>query len=150
VIIPDMNLLIYAYTEGAPHHKAARLWWERLLNGQEPVGIPWSVMYAFVRLMTSARVLESPIGMSEALGIVDSWLKRPQVMPLSPGTRHVELFFGFLRSSGGSSNLTVTAAIAAIATEHKATIHSCDKDFLRFPGLSVVNPLKQQALAADQ
>jgi len=142
MIVPDVNLLIYAYSGGSFHHGKARPWWEGLLNGQEPVGMPWIVQYGFVRLMTNPRVLESPIGMVEALGIVDAWLRRPRVLPLSPGAKHMELLTTLLRSSGGGSNLTTDAAIAAIAMEHKAVLHSNDVDFLRFPGLMVANPLK--------
>ncbi len=38
MILPDINLLVYAYNRGAPHHVRARKWWEVLLNGSEPVG----------------------------------------------------------------------------------------------------------------
>jgi uncharacterized protein len=141
VIVPDVNLLIYAYCSGASHHEAARLWWEDSLNGDEPVGIPWLVIYGFVRLMTNHRVLESPIAMSEALDIAGSWLERPRVLTLAPGGRHMALLFSLLASSGGGSNLTTDAAIAAIAIERKARLYSNDVDFLRFPGLQVENPL---------
>jgi predicted nucleic acid-binding protein len=33
VIIPDINLLVYAHNEQAPQHAMAREWWENLLNG---------------------------------------------------------------------------------------------------------------------
>jgi Predicted nucleic acid-binding protein, contains PIN domain len=142
VIVPDVNLLIYAYCSGASHHEAARRWWEESLNGDEPVGIPWLVIYGFVRLMTNHRVLESPIAMSEALDIAGSWLERPRVLALAPGARHMALLSSLLASSGGGSNLTTDAAIAAIAIERKAKVCSNDVDFLRFPGLQVENPIK--------
>jgi hypothetical protein len=142
MIVPDVNLLIYAYASGSLYHAKARPWWEGLLNGAEPVGLAWVVIYGFIRLMTSLRVLESPIEIGDALSIVDSWLRRPQVLVLSPGSSHMELLTTLLRSSGGGSNLITDAAIAAIALEYKATIHSNDVDFLRFEGVVVENPLK--------
>ena len=33
------------------------------------------------------------------------------------------------------------AQLAALAAEHQATLHSCDADFSRFPGLRWHNPL---------
>ena len=39
MIIPDLNLLIYAYDQRAPQHPQAHLWWAQLLRGDEPVGI---------------------------------------------------------------------------------------------------------------
>jgi uncharacterized protein len=50
VILPDVNLLIYAYNEDAPHHAAAKSWWEDLLTHGRPVRIPWAVVFGFVRL----------------------------------------------------------------------------------------------------
>ena len=43
MIIPDLNLLIYAYDQRAPQHPQAHLWWAQLLRGDEPVEYPgWS------------------------------------------------------------------------------------------------------------
>lgn len=33
MIVPDLNLLLYAYNADAPEHHAARRWWEDLVNG---------------------------------------------------------------------------------------------------------------------
>ena len=52
MIVPDINLLVYAYNDGSTHHVAARRWWESLVNGTERVGVPWIVLTGFVRLMT--------------------------------------------------------------------------------------------------
>ena len=52
MIVPDINLLVYAYSEEAPLHAAARHWWEGLVNGHERIGLPWIVVAGFVRLMT--------------------------------------------------------------------------------------------------
>ena len=40
MIVPDVDLLVYAYNTGAPRHADARHWWEGLVNGVEIVGIP--------------------------------------------------------------------------------------------------------------
>ena len=40
MIVPDVNLLVYAYNDGAQWHAAARRWWEGLINGSERVGVP--------------------------------------------------------------------------------------------------------------
>ncbi len=45
MIVPDMNLLLYAYNDGAPYHEAAKRWWEGLLNGADRVGVPWVVCF---------------------------------------------------------------------------------------------------------
>ena len=60
MIVPDLNLLVYAYNDGALYHHSARGWWESLVNGVERVGIPWVVSTGFVRLMTHPKVLVYP------------------------------------------------------------------------------------------
>jgi toxin-antitoxin system PIN domain toxin len=141
MILPDVNLLIYAYNADAPHHDAARGWWEVLMNDEEPVGLPWMTALGFVRLMTSRRVLETPLAGAAAVGHVRTWLARPNVAILEPGPQHLEIFARLIEAAGTAGNLTTDAHLAAIAIEHQAELHSNDADFARFPGLRWQNPL---------
>ncbi len=84
MIVPDLNLLIYAHSDGAPHHDAARRWWEGLLNGVERVGVPWVVSTGFVRLMTHPRVLARPARPAEAVDYVREWFRFPQSSQSTP------------------------------------------------------------------
>ncbi|MCE2405872.1 MAG: VapC toxin family PIN domain ribonuclease, partial [Dehalococcoidia bacterium] len=85
MIVPDVNLLVYAHNDGGPYHVAARRWWEGLVNGGERVGVPWVVSAGFVRLMTHPRVLVHPATPSEAVDYVAEWFRFPHVMPINPG-----------------------------------------------------------------
>ncbi len=42
MILPDVNLLVYAYSANAPRHANARAWWERTMTEEAPVGLPWA------------------------------------------------------------------------------------------------------------
>ena len=145
MIIPDINLLVYAHNDQAPEHAKARTWWETTLNGRVPVGIPWISMSGFIRLMTHPRVLAQPLDIHQAIGHVRSWLAQPPVRILQPGANFEGLFLGYLAQLGTGGNLTTDAQLAALAVEHQAQLHSCDADFSRFPGLRWVNPLKRPA-----
>ena len=142
MILPDVNLLIYAYNRRAPHHAEARSWWEGLLNGTEPVGIPWAVVCGFLRIMTHPSVLEPPLSVERALEPVRAWLDRPLVQVLTPGPRHLEILQELLAGVGVAGNLTTDAHLAAIAIEHRCELHSNDTDFGRFPGLRWRDPLR--------
>jgi hypothetical protein len=72
MIIPDANLLIYAYDERSPFHAKARTWLEGLLNGEEVVGLCPVVLFAFVRIATNARAFVDPMTIGEASGHVRS------------------------------------------------------------------------------
>lgn len=141
MIVPDVNLLVYAYNADAPAHAGARAWWEELLSGDEPVGIPWAVLVGFVRLMTHPAVLMQPMPTGVALRHVRSWLAVRNVELLEPGPRHLELFERALEQAGVGGNLVTDAHLAAFAWENQAELHSNDADFGRFSGLRWRNPL---------
>jgi hypothetical protein len=142
MIIPDVNLLLYAYNEDAPWHAPARAWWESVLSGTECVGLPWVVGLGYLRLATNSRVLRDPWTPLEALGHIGSWLERPNVQLVQPGPRHLELLAHFAAEGLLSSELTTDAHIAALGVENHAIVYSNDADFSRFPGLRLRNPLK--------
>ncbi|HVU51966.1 MAG TPA: type II toxin-antitoxin system VapC family toxin [Polyangia bacterium] len=141
MIVPDVNLLLYAHLAAFREHAKAKAWWERTLNGTTAVGVGLPALFGFVRLATNRRVHEPPLSVEAALGHVDAWLERPHVQVLSPGPRHLELAFGLLRRAGAAANLTTDVQLAALALEHRAELHSNDGDFGRFAGLRWVNPL---------
>lgn len=141
MIVPDVNLLVYAYNRDAPRHAGARAWREELLNGERPVGIPWAVSCGFVRVMTHPAVLVTPLGPTEAVGRVRSWFEQPSVEVLEPGPRHLEILARLVAEVGVAGNLTTDAHLAAIAIEHQCELHSTDTDFARFSGLRWRNPL---------
>lgn len=141
MIVPDVNLLLHAYNVASPRHASARAWWEALLNGNGPVGLTWIAAGGFIRLTTHRAVLGNPLPAQVACAHVRSWLRRPAVGILQPGTRHAELLLGLLEQLGTAGNLTTDAQLAAIAIEFQAELHTTDADFARFPGLSWRNPL---------
>ena len=141
MIVPDLNLLVYAHNDRAPWHASARRWWEGLMNGTERVGVPWVVSTGFVRLMTSPAVLARPASPEEAIEHVAAWLRFRHVSPVNPGVDHLTHFASNLAAAGVGANLVTDAHIAAVAMEYQAEVHSNDSDFSRFPGLRWRNPL---------
>lgn len=142
MILPDINLLVYAYNADAPQHKAARNWWEDLLNSYQPVAIPWLVSHGFIRVMTHPRVLERPLRVEDALARVREWLEWSSVEVLVPGSRHLEILESLLGETGVGGNMVTDTVLAALAIEYQCEIHSNDNDFARFSGLRWKDPLK--------
>ena len=89
MIVPDINLLVYAHNDGAPYHDSARRWWEDLVNGSERVGVPWVVSTGFVRLMTHPRALVHPATPARAVDYVREWFRFPHIAPINPGADHL-------------------------------------------------------------
>ena len=142
MILVDANLLLYAYFPRAEQHERARVWLEEALSGPEPVGLSWSTILAFLRLGTSPRVFERPLSSAEAEAIVSSWLAEPAVTLVGPGERYWEILRGLLVDDQVTGPLVSDAALAALAIEHGATLASTDRDFVRFGGLRLTNPLQ--------
>jgi len=140
VILVDANVLIYAIDQDSPQHVSAREWLEQAFAGVEPIGLPWIVLLAFVRLVTRPAIVRHPLSAEAALAYVDEWLSLPAVQPVSPGSGHWAVLRTLLASTGTAGNLTTDAHIAALALELAAPICTADRDFLRFPGVKVVGP----------
>lgn len=142
MIIPDLNVLIYAHIRGASQHSVAVSWWEDLLSSHEEVGIVSPVALGFVRLVTGRRVITSPLTIDQAIDVVDSWLEQPNANYLADSAAIFTRACGLLRAVGAAGNLTTDAQIAAFAIEHDATVATNDADFTRFPDVRTVNPLR--------
>jgi uncharacterized protein len=141
MIVPDVNLLLYAEIDAYPMHRPARRWWEALLNGDRAVGIPAVCLFGFLRIATNRRVFNAPLAMEDAIGRVRAWLEQPNVSCIVPGTRHLDIALDLLARLGTGCNLTTDVQIASHALEHNGEVHSNDSDFSRFEGLRWINPL---------
>ncbi len=142
MIVPDINLLLYAEIDAFPQHVKARRWFEGVMNDSRQIGFAPVCVFGFIRLATNRRVLTDPLPVEDAIGRVERWLERPQANLLVAGTRHLETAFRLLRSLGTGGNLTTDVQIAAFAMEYGAEIFSNDSDFARFEGVRWVNPLR--------
>lgn len=137
MILPDINLLIYAYNLTAPDHAAAKAWWEDLMNREEEIGRPLNVALGFVRLMTNPRIIQPPMLLADALAEVRRWISATNVTMLHISDQH----WNNLEKIGWSGAALSDAHLAALAIENDAELHSNDTDFSQCPGLRWKNPL---------
>ena len=118
---------------------------EAAFNGAEPIALPWQTVLAFIRIATNPRAVAQPLAVSQACAIVDRWFQQPNVTTLAPA----EPFWPILREQlldGRITGLLVTDA--ALALEHGAMLCSTDRDFRRFRGLTLIDPLEPPTYAA--
>jgi len=141
MVLVDVNILIYAIDRDSPAHDRAHGWLENALSGGEAVGFSWIVLLAFLRLVTRPDVLVRPLDLESALAYVDEWLALPVARVVNPTESHWGVLRGLLADAGAAGNLTSDAHLAALCLEHNASLCSADHDFLRFPGLRLINPL---------
>ena len=140
MIVPDVNLLIYAINRDYPLHEKASAWLNEALVGDESVGFVWNVLIGFLRITTRAN-FPSALTVEQAFEAMNGWLSARNARIIHPGPRHRELLLQLLAVAGAGGNLVSDAHLAAIAIEHQAEVCSNDADFGRFPGLRWRNPL---------
>jgi hypothetical protein len=145
MIVPDINLLLYAYDSASPFHAKAAAWWQACLSGTEPIGLAQVVVFGFLRIGTNNRVFRNPLTPIEAAEHVRSWQSQPIVQILEPQAVHVAQVLKLLEALGTAGNLVTDAQLAALAIDHGAVLHTADSDFLRFRGLRWFNPITDVA-----
>jgi hypothetical protein len=144
VILVDANILLYAYNSTAPQHRACRKWLESALSEQAGIALSWPTILGFLRLSTDARVFRAPRSWDEAEVIVASWLEDPGVYVLQPGTEHWAILQAAIRDGQVRGPMIMDAHLAALAIEHGAVLCTNDRDFTRFTGLRLFNPLESE------
>lgn len=142
MIVPDSSLLLYAYDTTSPKHDDAKIWWSELLSGEEAVGLVYPVIFSFLRVSTNPRAFARPLSLAESAQAIQSWFDRQVVRLLIESQDHVAAVVELLTKAGSTGgNLVVDAQIAATAMAHNATVHTADRDFMRFSGLKSHYPL---------
>jgi toxin-antitoxin system PIN domain toxin len=143
VTLVDTNLLIYATFADAPEHERAREWLEaRLGEGEGTVALCWPIVYAFVRLITSARVF-GPHALLVGAGwaVAAAYLEQPAVRLVTPGAGHMAIAAELAATPGLRSDDVPDIEIAALAIEHGLVLASHDHGFRRFSRLRVIDPM---------
>jgi toxin-antitoxin system PIN domain toxin len=141
VIILDANILLYAWDSTSKFHVQARTWIENCFSDGSPVGIPWQSAAAFLRIVTNTRFPGDRYSIEEAVAIVDTWRRQPNVSLLAPGDRHWESLSRTLVEGQARGPMVTDAQLAALTMEHGGVLYTTDRDFARFPGLRWMNPL---------
>jgi toxin-antitoxin system PIN domain toxin len=98
-------------------------------------------MAGFLRVVTNSRVLRDPTPFDKAVHFVDALLAGPAVRRVAPAERHWDMFVDLCGRGDAKGNLISDAWLAAIAIEQGATLVTTDRDFRRFPGLRLEDPL---------
>ena|SRR5207249_2996534 len=141
MLIPDVNVLIYAFRVDSPRHDEYRKWLDQRLRSKEAFGLSDLVLSGVLRVLTHPRVFAPPTPSAPALAFVTALRQQPNVVLIHPGSRHWEIFTDLCRTSGARGNLIADAYHAALAIEHGAEWITTDRDYARFTGLRWKHPL---------
>lgn len=135
MILPDVNVLVYAFRQDSTQHVAARSWLSATVQGPEAYGMSPQVLASMIRLTTNRRVFASPDRLEDSLGFAKLLLDPPNCQIIEPGPRHWEIYTDLCRTAKAAGDLTQDAWFAAIAIESACEWITLDRDYARFPGL---------------
>lgn len=142
MIAVDSNLLVYAHREDSPWYDAAYACIVELAEGQGPWAIPWPCIHEFLAIVTHPRIYTPPTPLEKALDQVEAWLESPSLVLLSESEDYWQQLRSMLQSGRVSGPQVHDARIAALCQQHGVSeLWTIDRDFGRFPGLTVKNPL---------
>ena len=139
----DANLLVYGAMPAMPRHAGARRWLtDRLDDADGFVGLAWSSLYAFVRIVSNRRIMgDDAVDLPTAWAAADAYRRQSSVVIVEPGPGHAALAKELIATPGLSANDVPDVYLAALAIERGLTLATHDHGFARFAGLRWIDPL---------
>ena len=142
MIALDTNLLVYAHRQDSPFHGAAKGVVAALAEGRASWAIPWPCLHEFFAIATHARIYSPPSTPDQASLQIDAWLASPSLVLLAENEQHWSLLRGLIDKARVLGPMVHDARIAAMCLSHGVReLWSADRDFSRFSGLRIRNPL---------
>jgi len=142
LIAVDTNILIYAHRADSPFHSIALPRVAALAEGSASWAIPWPCLHEFLAIVTHPRIYAPPTPLARALDQLDAWLESPTLVLLAEATTHWPTLRALIAAGRVSGPRVHDARIVALCRDHGVRqLWSADRDFSRFAGIAVVNPL---------
>jgi len=145
MILPDVNLLIYATDDESEFHRASKAYLERILSSEQ-VLFSWHTITGFLRISTSPQASRRPLSIKAAVAVVDEWLALDNTHLINLEKKNWKLFSDILIDAQATGNLVMDAHLAAVSVALGAKLATTDRDFSRFPRLTTVNPFSKLSL----
>lgn len=140
MILPDVNVLIYAFRQDAPHHGLCRPWLEAAVAGEAPFALSPLVLAAVVRIATNPRIFRMPSSIEEGFRFCNYLRDQPHCHIVEPADRHWSVFQRLCVEADIRGPRVTDAWFAALAIEAGCEWITLDRDYARFPGLKWAAP----------
>ena len=140
MILPDVNVLIYAFRSDSTDHAQYKGWLSEVVNGVAPYGVAPQVLSSLIRICTHKKIFKQPSDLKESLEFCNVLLESPNATVILPQERHWSIFQTLCVSSKTAGNLVQDAWFAALAIESGCEWITTDGDFARFEGLTYRKP----------
>ncbi len=139
MILPDINVLVYAFEASSPPHEAYRDWLDKQVE-REIYALANIVLSGFIRITTHPRIFDNPAHLTKASAFCENLRRHPNCVTVNPGPAHFAVFATLCEQIGARANDVTDAYLAALAIEHGCEFVTADKDSARFTGLRWRHP----------
>ena len=111
-------------------------------GGRAPWAIPWPCLHEFIAVVTHPRIYSPPTPLAGALDQVEAWLESPSLVLLTETEGYWPELHNLLEQGRIAGAQVHDARVAAICLAHGVReLWTVDRDFGRFPTLTIRNPL---------
>ena len=142
MIAIDSNILVYAHREDSPWHELADRCVTELAESGSPWTAPWPCIHEFLGIVTHPKVFRPPTPLRRAIDTVESWFESSSFHVIGEAIGYWDELKRTLESGRITGPAIHDARIFAICRTHGVReLWSADRDFSRFTGVRIVNPL---------
>jgi toxin-antitoxin system PIN domain toxin len=139
----DTNVLVFAYNQDTPQHKAAQEFLQAKIGEEETWVMPWPVVHSFLRLTTHPGIMPRPLSAREASAVIQAFVELPQLQLIGESPDFWEPYKKDLLQVSARGNLVPDVQIIALLKQNGVkTFFTADRDFRRFDGIKIVDPLR--------
>jgi toxin-antitoxin system PIN domain toxin len=111
LILPDVNVLLYAFRDDSVDHTRYRAWLEGVLSGDEAYGMSSQVLCSVARIASHPRIYVSPSRIEDAFAFARVLLEQPHCTVVQPGARHFSIFEDLCAKAKANGNLAGDALL---------------------------------------
>jgi toxin-antitoxin system PIN domain toxin len=137
MMMPDVNVLIYAHRTDERVHAEYKRWLDGLIKGSQPFALSVLVAVAFVRIVTNKKIYAEPTPLPMAIAAMDQIAAQPNCRLVAPGPDHWHRVATLLRGIPAPPKLIADAQHAAVAMAEGCTWVTRDGDFAQFAPLGL-------------
>ena len=135
MILPDVNVLIYAFRTDVPEHALCNPWLTSVVASDARFGVSPLALNALVRITSGFRAYASASPLKDAFTFCDYLLAQPNCQVVEPGERHWDIFKRLCIETDTRGRRVTDAWFAALAIEWGCEWITLDRDYARFPRL---------------
>lgn len=133
MILPDVNVLLYANRSDSDVHDQYASWLQRVIRRGEQLLLADAALMGFLRLSTHPRMFAIPTPVSEAAAFVDALRSAPNARQVGSTQASWRVLTTLLEADPGlKGNLMPDAYLASLAVANGARLATRDRGFARF------------------